>query len=67
MKEKYFITTPYIGSDGKDFAKEFSEYLQELIATRHWRAMSDHQLFLSGGKTAIEEIISILTSQSDDL
>lgn len=60
MNEREFLKEPYIGSDGKDFAKEFSEYLQEMIDNRRWTAMSDHELYLEGAKKMAEEIIEFL-------
>ena len=56
--EKEFLKTPYYGADGEDFREEFISYLDQIIATRRWDAMSDHALYLQGAKRAIEEIIA---------
>jgi uncharacterized membrane protein len=59
-KSNYFLKNIYNGSDGYDFQKDFVEYLENIIKTERWEAMSDHTLFLQGGKQAIEEIINEL-------
>ena len=57
-----FIKTPYMGSDGDDFRKEFVEYLENIIKNRSWSAMSEHTFFVQGGKRAIEEVIAEINS-----
>lgn len=57
MREKTFLKSAYLGSDGEDFIPDFIEYLGEIIENGKWIAMSDHQLYLDGGKQAIIEII----------
>ena len=52
-----FLTTPYLGSDGDEFKEEFVAYLKEILLEDRWNALSDYQLYLSGGRKAIEEII----------
>ena len=51
-----------MGSDGENFRKEFVEYLEGILKNGSWSAMSDHTLFLQGGKRAIEEIITEIKS-----
>ena len=60
--DDYFIKAPYMGSDGENFRKEFVEYLEGILKNGSWSAMSDHTLFLQGGKRAIEEIIAEIKS-----
>ena len=55
--EKVFLKEIYMGSDGDNFKKEFIDYLESIIKNNSFEAMSDYQLFLQGGKKAIEEII----------
>ena len=55
--EKVFLKEIYMGSDGDNFKKEFIDYLESIIKNNRFEAMSDYQLFLQGGKKAIEEII----------
>ena len=59
---RYFLYDVYMGSDREDFAKDFVEYLKDVLKKRRWVAMSEHQLFLRGAKTCIEEIIEELSS-----
>ena len=61
-KYRYFLKEVYMGSDREDLIKDFIEYLQNVIKTGSWSAMSDHELFLQGGKRAIEEVIAELSS-----
>ena len=59
-KGRFFIKDIYMGSDGSDFKNDFIYYLKSILETHEFTAMSDHQLFLEGGKTAIQEIIAEL-------
>ena len=52
-----FLKNIYIGSDTDDFIRDFIIYLEHILLTNNFDAMSDHSLFLQGGKKAIEEII----------
>jgi len=61
MKENnYFVKKFYLGSDGMDFKKDFTDFLETVLSSQNYQAMSDHQLFLQGGKKAIDEIIEAL-------
>lgn len=69
MREKTFLKSAYLGSDGEDFIFDFIEYLGEIIENGEWIAMSDRQLYLAGGKQAIIEIIEEMKKsipQKDD-
>jgi hypothetical protein len=57
-----FLKEIYMGSDGDNFRKEFIDYLKSIIKNNQFEVMSDYQLFLQGGKKAIEEIIMELES-----
>jgi hypothetical protein len=46
-----------MGSDGDDLRKDFIVYLETVLSSNRWTAMSDHTLYLQGAKKAIEEII----------
>lgn len=60
MNEKKFLKNPYLGADGEDFKKEFTEYLEDIIKSNRWEAMSDYTLFLQGAKQALNEVIEEL-------
>ena len=57
-----FLKEKYLGADGEMFKAEFAEYLKAVVGSGRWDAMSDHALFLQGGKQAIEEIIREIES-----
>jgi len=60
QKDNYFVKQIYMGSDGMDFKEDFLEFLKSVLNSQRYEAMSDHQLYLQGGKKAIEEIIESL-------
>ena len=63
MGNKYFLKEIYMGSDfGVSLKDDFVKYLKEILKNNRFEAMSDHTLFLQGGKKAIEEIINELES-----
>lgn len=59
-RDNYFVKQIYMGSDGLDFKEDFLEFLKLVLNSQRYEAMSDHQLYLQGGKKAIEEIIESL-------
>ncbi len=65
-EKRYFLQDVYMGSDRDDFQKDFVEYLREIIRMRRWEAMSEHTLFLQGGKQALEEIIEELQQDEEE-
>jgi hypothetical protein len=59
-EDNYFLKELYNGSDNLDFKTDFISYLKTVLVSNSFVAMSDHQLFLDGGKQAIIEIIKEL-------
>jgi hypothetical protein len=57
MDKKVFLQEIYMGSDGDDFKEEFIDYLKRILKNNSFEGISEYQLFLQGGKKAIEEII----------
>jgi len=60
MSDNMFLKKVFMGSDGDDFRSDFIDYLEDVLATSRWDAMSDHQLYLDGARRAITEIINEL-------
>jgi uncharacterized membrane protein len=56
--DERILSAAYIGADGDDFRKEFVEYLEQILSTKRWDAMSDYTLYLQGAKKALEEIVA---------
>ena len=65
-KNRYFLKQGYYGSDNRDFQKDFVAYLKEVIESTRWESMNEGQLFLQGGKQALEEIIEELKQDEDE-
>ena len=63
---EFFLKKPYTGADGDDFLKEFIAYLSDSRNAISDRSMSDHALFLDGGKHAISEVIEVLKKEAGD-
>ena len=62
--EKYFFKKTYNGADhDQEFFIDFSEYLQDILETQRWDSMNEGQLYLQGGKKAIEEVLDIIKEQ----
>lgn len=61
---KYFLRTPYMDGTNTpyddEFRRCFTAYLEGIIANQDWTCLNDHNLFLQGGKKALQEVIDEL-------
>ena len=64
MQNKYFLKTPYMDGTNEPYDNEFRRcfiaYLEGVIANHDWTCLSDHSLFLQGGKQALKEVVAEL-------
>jgi hypothetical protein len=58
--KNYFLLSPYTGADGEAFQSGVLAYLKNVQNTMRWDSMSDHALFLQGGRQMLNEIIAEL-------
>ena len=61
-ENRYYITSGYLGSDGRDFQTDFVEYLKEHVEKLdNTVSMNEGQLSINGAKKALEELIEELS------
>lgn len=65
---KTFVIDTFIGvndNSAKEYNQSLIEYLLAILEQGDWHAMSDHQLYLNGGKKMLTELIEELNTVFD--